>query len=198
MKPCRGCGGEKPPGRAHLCDDCRERRLSLSMRAEKKRQENKAAVRVAAPEKKSYPAGQSWCKSCSTMLPMKDFSRASKSTCRVCLSNKRFTQNLATKFGGMTTEQYDTLFRRQGGVCAICGTAPRSRRLAVDHDHGNGKVRGLLCKRCNHHLLGGAHDSIELLRKAIDYLTRPPANTAFRTVPLGALAKKRRRGTGNR
>ena len=63
----------------------------------------------------------------------------------------------------------------QGGRCAICRGLPRKNRLAVDHSHDESlAVRGLLCKRCNHDLLGAAHDSIELLKAAIEYLTNPP------------------------
>jgi len=50
---------------------------------------------------------------------------------------------------GLSLEDYDALLVAQGGGCAICGTTPKSRRLHVDHDHKTGKVRGLLCMRCN-------------------------------------------------
>lgn len=62
---------------------------------------------------------------------------------------------LASKYG-ITREQYDNLFEQQGGLCAICKQpetvktgAGVIRRLAVDHDHDTGRVRGLLCYRCN-------------------------------------------------
>lgn len=51
---------------------------------------------------------------------------------------------------GLTQQQYDELLEGQCGVCAICGQgSPDSRRLAVDHCHQTGAVRGLLCHRCN-------------------------------------------------
>jgi hypothetical protein len=43
-------------------------------------------------------------------------------------------------------------------------------------------VRGVICKRCNHDLLGAAHDDIEILKRAIAYLESPPADAV-----LGAL-----------
>jgi hypothetical protein len=65
----------------------------------------------------------------------------------------------------------------QGGRCAICGKVPRSRRLAVDHDHKTGEVRGLLCASgdfgCNKGL-GYFNDDPELLRRAYEYLVDPP------------------------
>ena len=77
---------------------------------------------------------------------------------------------------GITGDQYRALYAAQGGKCAICKVATGKRkRLAVDHDHKTGEVRGLLCGSCNHRLLGAAHESVELLQRAIDYLNSPPA-----------------------
>ena len=50
---------------------------------------------------------------------------------------------------GVTTEVYERMLASQGGGCAICGNEPKTRRLHVDHDHATGRVRGLLCHRCN-------------------------------------------------
>lgn len=50
---------------------------------------------------------------------------------------------------GLTPEDYESLLNMQNGACAICQRHPRKRRLAVDHDHADGHVRGLLCDRCN-------------------------------------------------
>ena len=50
---------------------------------------------------------------------------------------------------GVTDDEYARLLEAQGGGCAICGAKPKTRRLHVDHDHKTGKVRGLLCHRCN-------------------------------------------------
>lgn len=59
---------------------------------------------------------------------------------------------LKTKYG-LTVGEYYELLEHQGGVCAICGSASSKRsksgRLFVDHDHKTGRVRGLLCHRCN-------------------------------------------------
>jgi hypothetical protein len=63
----------------------------------------------------------------------------------------------------------------QDGVCAICRRPPKTKRLEVDHDHKSGLVRGLLCWRCNHRVLGQAGDDAELLRSAAQYLDEPPA-----------------------
>ena len=58
------------------------------------------------------------------------------------------------------------LMEKQGNRCAICG---REVDLVLDHDHGTGKNRGMLCNLCNL-LLGHAGDNVERLQSAIDYL----------------------------
>jgi len=76
---------------------------------------------------------------------------------------------------GIDEEEYDKMFDRQNGVCAICGK-PESRlhssgkvtKLCVDHDHDTGRVRGLLCHRCN--TVIGMLNSVELLDKAKSYI----------------------------
>lgn len=58
----------------------------------------------------------------------------------------------------------------QAGLCAIChGETNGQGDLHVDHDHVTGKVRGLLCSRCNTGI-GMMGDNTALLRKAIEYL----------------------------
>lgn len=56
--------------------------------------------------------------------------------------------HLKSKFN-ITLEQYDKMLEKQNGVCAICGKPPIHRKLAIDHNHKTGKIRGLLCIRCN-------------------------------------------------
>lgn len=55
---------------------------------------------------------------------------------------------------GLAPGQYKEMLEAQDGRCAMCRRIPRSKRLAVDHDHFTGKVRGLLCGGCNHTILG--------------------------------------------
>ena len=72
---------------------------------------------------------------------------------------------------GIDSREYNAMLERQGGCCAICNTKPTSKRLAVDHCHTTGAVRGLLCDRCNRGL-GYFKDSIASLKAAADYLRR--------------------------
>lgn len=82
---------------------------------------------------------------------------------------------------GVTGDEYEALLAAQGGVCAIC-KGRRSYNLAVDHCHATGEVRGLLCRQCNNRLLPTVRDDVGLLRRAIDYLTEPPARAVFGSV----------------
>jgi hypothetical protein len=77
---------------------------------------------------------------------------------------------------GLTEADYDNLVKIQNGLCAICKKPETSsnqhvlqKRLAVDHCHKTGKVRGLLCSKCNRGI-GYFNDSTDLLYKAIIYL----------------------------
>jgi hypothetical protein len=83
------------------------------------------------------------------------------------------TQNELTarylKKYGMTLDDYNQMFARQHGQCAICDVSVQDERMCVDHDHATGNVRGLLCRLCNSSL-GGFRDSVDLLRKAVAYL----------------------------
>lgn len=73
---------------------------------------------------------------------------------------------------GMTLAEYSALVDAQGNLCLICEEEPpNSDRygLVVDHDHGTGVIRGLLCNRCNLGV-GLFDDDPEKLKKAIKYL----------------------------
>lgn len=84
---------------------------------------------------------------------------------------------------GITPEEYESMLDSQGGCCAICGRAPKSgRRLAVDHDHISGAVRGLLCTACNVGigLLGDNHQSVS---GAASYLSRVGPDSSKEQLP---------------
>lgn len=73
-------------------------------------------------------------------------------------------------FYGMTLEDYQTMFEAQGGLCPICLKAS-DRTLHVDHCHKTGKIRALVCHRCNPGL-GHFNDDPAVLRRAADYLEK--------------------------
>jgi len=76
---------------------------------------------------------------------------------------------------GITIEDYNAMFVRQGGACAVCRRT--GLKLVVDHCHLTGQVRALLCLTCNS-ALGFWRDSSDIVRAAAQYLqkyrTGPP------------------------
>ena len=72
---------------------------------------------------------------------------------------------------GITINDFDRMLKKQNGVCAICGKPPKNRRLDIDHCHKTGKVRGLLCHRCNRGLPWFS-DNPATLRAAAEYLSK--------------------------
>src|SRR5665213_2377334 len=138
------------------------------------------------------------CGYCKVKKPLTAFGRVGgakgdllRSSCKSCNSERAAVWNkahperfkhtlrrsqLKCKFG-FTTERYDAMLAAQGGFCAICKRPETSiyrgtiKRLAIDHDHQTGRVRGLLCARCNLRL-----GYVEPFRAAIDdYLDAEPA-----------------------
>ena len=87
---------------------------------------------------------------------------------------RRFVERLREK--RITLDQFHSKAESQDFLCAICQASEVGRKnssalLYIDHDHGTGHIRGLLCHHCND-ALGKFKDDIELLEKAIAYLKR--------------------------
>ena len=76
---------------------------------------------------------------------------------------------------GIDSQKYEEMLTQQGGVCLGCkNKCITGNRLAVDHCHDTGKVRGLLCGLCNR-ALGSSKDNPTTLRRLADYLERAEA-----------------------
>ncbi len=76
----------------------------------------------------------------------------------------------------LTEREYIAMSERQGGRCAICGRTPDEGGLVIDHEHGSGKVRGLLCGPCNRGL-GMFGDEAARLKAAVEYLEQNSRQT---------------------
>ncbi len=71
-----------------------------------------------------------------------------KRWCEVCQAYKKRVH--ALKRYGLTPESYEAWARIQNKLCAICKRPSKDKRgLFVDHNHVTGKLRSLLCSRCN-------------------------------------------------
>lgn len=85
--------------------------------------------------------------------------------------NKLHSEKQKYKKFGITKNIFDNLCSNQKGCCAICECPANSEKsLAIDHNHETGKVRGLLCAKCNVGL-GMFKDNKNLLANAINYLS---------------------------
>lgn len=70
---------------------------------------------------------------------------------------------------GITREQFEEMYEKQNGCCAICSREVDESKAHIDHDHSTGVVRGLLCMGCNR-ALGYLGDSTENVERALVYL----------------------------
>ena len=121
-------------------------------------------------DKRKADGRGSWCQECT---------RASQQAWRIRTGwrqekgDRRPARILKTY--GLTPDAFSRMLEDQGGRCAAClveletGSRNSKTSLAIDHNHETGKVRGLLCHRCNI-ALGMLDDDPTKLRALIDYL----------------------------
>lgn len=135
-------------------------------------------VRRDRVPKEEWPLGERWCAGCQNFVPM---FYTTGSRCKACASVAAHAGRVE-KLYGITGEEYDALLRFQGGRCYICRRIPRTKRLAVDHDHKTGEVRGLLCANnengCNRAVIANLEAAVDgglaAARRAVKYLEHPP------------------------
>lgn len=70
---------------------------------------------------------------------------------------------------GISLEEYELILENQGGRCYVCLNRPGKKALSVDHNHANGRLRGLLCQKCNRYL-GHIRDRQAAARRIVKYL----------------------------
>ena len=134
------------------------------------------------PWKESYT-----CTRCHTHKPRTEFYKRKNrvsgcmSECKTCIIKRNQNtyhkdpilknDSRAARKYGTTLEHIQQLREEAGGVCPCCGRdgLHHHSRLVIDHDHKTGKIRGLLCSRCNS-ILGFADDNINTLNYLIKHL----------------------------
>jgi hypothetical protein len=124
------------------------------------------------------------CSKCKKSKPLEEFCKSKNGKyghhhyCKLCLGNqqkkvykklkeKRKIKAISSRYK-ISIEELNGLYTEKN--CAICQNEFKSKRTTlIDHDHSTGKIRGLLCPKCNN-LLGSCNDNIEVLKSAINYL----------------------------
>lgn len=197
-KKCSKCGQQKTPtefsdGR-NQCKACRNASSSISKKRnadyyheyDKRRYEEAKANPVGASV-----TGSKTCYQCKETKSVTEFHRGNaRSTdgrqgqCSDCHNaveteryraqpynpQKRREQKLRHNYG-ITLDDYQQMYDRQQGCCAICGSSGTIKALSVDHDHTTGRIRELLCHLCNS-AIGYFLENPSSMRAAAKYIER--------------------------
>lgn len=165
---------EQPRGRYRLCDGCRRD----DVLAQPDRWCSKCQTRKPHEDFSASINPQSWCRACSAESNRRkrksdpERTRAWDSSARVrnqsdpTYSRRRYSYMIKTKYG-LEREEFDAMVLAHEGRCALCLVATPD--LIVDHCHQTGRVRGLLCSRCNTGL-GLLGDNDTAIANALAYL----------------------------
>lgn len=86
------------------------------------------------------------------------------------LSKEKYKQYRYKKLYGLDTGTFEEIIEEQDYCCAICGKHRKNLKkdFHLDHNHKNGKRRGLLCSNCNSGF-GFFKEDISILQSAIEY-----------------------------
>ena len=104
----------------------------------------------------TVPEGHQGCNTCGEIKPLTAFAKSKSKKNGICTRCKDCTNkaHLNRRYGHGAAETKERLFKKQSGRCAICkGTTASMQRgdskWALDHCHKTGRIRGVLCHRCN-------------------------------------------------
>ena len=145
-----------------LCSKCKE----------EKSYESFDRVRKPGTGSRGSLGLQSWCKSCSNkQTKQKHIENMQNPEYR----EKRRLRSLNGKYLyslGITYQQKLDIIESQNGLCAMCGKEMIVH--ALDHNHKTGRVRAVLCVKCN---TGISYiEDKDFLERAIKYLEKYNAN----------------------
>lgn len=139
----------------HACRKEYHKRYGVEYRAKHpdRVKDHNANYRAANPEKAKADQ-QEWFQANKEKRNayMREWHAKNKEVNREVKRAKRLNGTYKRKYG-ITLDDYNAMLAAQGGHCALCEKTPedekRFKRLNVDHCHETGRVRGILCTRCN-------------------------------------------------
>lgn len=140
--------------------------------------DNKHNTKHVAENEQLRTEGKQRCTHCNRVKPFHLYHKLLKSrtgyraVCKSC--SKRYGKQNQRRLHLQNTYRislldYDRLKRYTNNKCWICGGGSK-KNLAVDHNHSNDNVRGLLCQPCNR-ILGRWRDNPEIAARAAEYLS---------------------------
>lgn len=109
------------------------------------------------------------CKTCKQSKAEEEFGRTSADRRHLHCKDCRRAKARRKKYNLSVAEQIERL-RIQGGRCILCQAPITLRTMHIDHDHNTGKVRGFLCRTCNHYLHAVEALGKRWVQRALQYL----------------------------
>jgi hypothetical protein len=190
---CRDCLKSKPSSEFYSsdkyhCKACQS--IKTKERVKRNKIRNQLVTQNPLPDIEQLKR----CRICKEVQSIHTFRRDNtkkggyQNLCRTCayteMQKYRYTNpntkgtHIAHRYA-ITAKDYCAMFEAQNNVCAICGRpetsvdakSGRTRKLAVDHDHATGKVRGLLCHGCNL-ALGLLDDDLDRIMNVFHYIQK--------------------------
>lgn len=174
MKKCIKCNTEKALEEFPKAKSCRDGRHSYCKTCMVEYRMGKYDYKL---KRMTQTDTHKQCRNCEHLLSLSAFKNPKSTNCIEC--TKTLARARSIRRYGISLEDYDALFSKQQGRCAICNKT-QTKFLAVDHDHSCcsddatrscGKcIRGLVCFECNI-ALGMVQDNVQILQAMIEYLT---------------------------
>ena len=179
-KTCSKCGNVKfldefqrraksPDGRMSWCRECYRAYYHSRYRGTDLTEDKRRAL---------IDTSRKRCRKCNTIKLIDEFAVSKKgllgrkAVCRQCSYDPAYGRKRNLKRYGMTVSEFDSRFESQGSRCLICHSDdPYGREFVVDHDHNTGKVRGILCNKCNP-AIGMMDDDPDRLEAAAKYIRK--------------------------
>ncbi len=128
-----------------------------------------------------YSPDRKQCNTCSHLNYLQKKDKVKEQRRAWDAANPEKVRGYLLKKYGITLDEYTRILKSQRYNCAICKLketattkAGKTMKLAIDHCHTSGKIRGLLCSGCNR-AIGYLRENPESCIAAAAYLRKHKA-----------------------